>query len=76
MKKNLEFENWIADQMATGLIIMEPYGYREEEEGKYLHIFKLMLQFEDKDEKSPGLFCTLNIFPGPNTASLKNLKTE
>ncbi len=51
MKKNLEFENWIADQMAAGLIIMEPYGYREEEEGKYLHIFKLMLQYEDTSEQ-------------------------
>ena len=40
MKKNPEFENWIADQMATGMIIMEPYGYREEE-GKYLHITNL-----------------------------------
>ena len=55
MKKNLEFENWIADQMAAGLIIMEPYGYREEEEGKYLHIFKLMLQFEDTSEPFKGV---------------------
>ena len=41
--------------MATVLIMMEPYGYREEEEGKYLHIFKLMLQFEDTSEPFEGV---------------------
>ena len=54
MKKNPAFEHWIADQMSTGMIIMEPYGYREEE-GKYLHIFKLMLQFEDAAEPFEGV---------------------
>ena len=54
MEKNPAFEHWIADQMSTGMIIMEPYGYREEE-GKYLHIFKLMLQFEDAAEPFEGV---------------------
>lgn len=62
MKKNLEFENWIADQMATVLIMMEPYGYREEEEGKYLHIFKLMLQYEDTSENNPVIIYHSNLF--------------
>ena len=55
MKKNLDFENWIADQMATGMIMMEPYGYREEGEGKYLHIFRISLQFVDEPEPFEGV---------------------
>ena len=55
MKKNLEFENWIADQMTTGMIMMEPYGYREEEGGKYLHIFRISLQFVDEPEPFEGV---------------------
>ena len=55
MKKNLEFENWIADQMTTGMIMMEPYGYREEEGGKYLHIFRITLQFDNVPEPFEGV---------------------
>ena len=35
--------------------MMEPYGYREEEPGNYLHIFKINLQFEDEPEPYEGV---------------------
>ena len=55
MEKNSAFEHWIADHLMDGLIIMEPYGYREEEPGNYLHIFRLTLQFDDEPEPFEGV---------------------
>lgn len=55
MKKNLAFEQWVADQMSTGIVIMEPYGYREDGEGQYLHIFRITLQFDDVPEPFEGV---------------------
>ena len=55
MEKNSAFEHWIADHLMDGLIIMEPYGYREEEQGNYLHIFRLTLQFDDEPEPFEGV---------------------
>ena len=50
MKKNPAFEHWIADHLKDGLIIMEPFGYREEAPGIFLHIFQISLQFADEPE--------------------------
>ena len=55
MTKNLAFEHWIADHLMYSVIIMEPYGYREEEPGNYLHIFRLTLQFDDEPEPFEGV---------------------
>lgn len=55
MKKNPAFENWIADHLMDGMIMMEPFGYREEEEGKYLHIFRICLQFDDEPVPFEGV---------------------
>ena len=55
MKKNPEFEHWIADHLMASVIIMEPYGYREDEPGTYLHIFRLTLQFDDEPEPFEGV---------------------
>lgn len=55
MKKNLAFERWVADQMSTGIVIMEPYGYREDGEGQYLHIFRITLQFDNVPEPFEGV---------------------
>ena len=55
MKKNPEFERWIADHLMNGMIILEPYGYREDEPGNYLHIFRINLQFEDEPAPFEGV---------------------
>ena len=55
MKKNLAFERWVADQMSTGIVIMEPYGYREDGEGQYLHTFRITLQFDNVPEPFEGV---------------------
>ena len=55
MKKNPEFERWISDHLMDGLIIMEPYGYREDEPGNFLHIFRIRLQFADEPEPFEGV---------------------
>ena len=55
MKKNPAFENWIADHLMDGMIMMEPYGYREEEPGNYLHIFRISLQFDDEPAPFEGV---------------------
>ena len=55
MKKNPAFEHWIADHMIDGMIIMEPYGYRENEPGVFLHIFRICLQFADEPEPFEGV---------------------
>ena len=55
MKKNMAFEKWVADQLMTGMVMMEPYGYREEKPGKYLHIFRIMLKFDDVSEPFEGV---------------------
>ena len=44
MKKNPAFERWIADHLMDGMIMMEPHGYREDESGNYLHIFRINLE--------------------------------
>ena len=55
MKKNITFERWVADGLMNGLIFMEPYGYREDGEGQYLHIFRIMLQFDNVPEPFEGV---------------------
>ena len=55
MKKNPEFERWIADHLMDGMIILEPYGYREDEPGNFLHIFRISLQFDDEPEPFEGV---------------------
>ena len=55
MKKNPEFERWIANHLKDGMIILEPYGYREDEPGNYLHIFRISLQFADEPEPFEGV---------------------
>ena len=55
MKKNIAFEKWVADQLTNGMIVMEPYGYREEEPGKYLHIFRISLYFDEVPEPFEGV---------------------
>lgn len=55
MKKNPSFEHWIADHLKDGLIIMEPFGYREEAPGIILHIFQISLQFADEPEPFEGV---------------------
>ena len=55
MKKNLTFEHWIADHLMDGMIMMEPHGYREDESGNYLHIFRINLQFEDEPAPFEGV---------------------
>ena len=55
MKKNITFERWVADGLTNGLIFMEPYGYREDGEGQYLHIFRITLQFDNVPEPFEGV---------------------
>ena len=55
MKKNITFERWVADGLMNGLIFMEPYGYREDGEGQYLHIFRIKLQFDNVPEPFEGV---------------------
>ena len=55
MKKNPAFEHWIADHLMDGMIMMEPYGYREDESGNFLHIFRISLQFEDEPSPFEGV---------------------
>lgn len=55
MKKNPAFEHWIADNLMEGTIMMEPYGYREEAPGKFLHIFRISLQFDDQPVPFEGV---------------------
>ena len=55
MEKNLAFEHWIAEHLMDGMIMMEPYGYREEKPGNYLHIFRISLQFDDETEPFEGV---------------------
>ena len=55
MKKNPAFEHWIADHLMDGMIMMEPYGYREEDPGNFLHIFRISLQFEDEPAPFEGV---------------------
>ena len=55
MKKNPAFEQWVADGLTNGLIFMEPYGYREDGEGQYLHIFRITLQFDNVPEPFEGV---------------------
>lgn len=35
--------------------MMEPYGYREEAPGKFLHIFRISLQFDNEPEPFEGV---------------------
>ena len=55
MKKNPAFEHWIADHMMDGMIMMEPYGYREDGPGNFLHLFRISLQFADEPEPFEGV---------------------
>lgn len=55
MKKNPEFENWIAGHLPDSVIVMKPYGYREEEPGKFLHIFRISLKFDDVPDPFTGV---------------------
>lgn len=55
MKKAPAFEHWIADHLMDSMIMMEPYGYREDESGNYLHIFRISLQFDDEPAPFEGV---------------------
>ncbi len=68
MKKNPEFERWIADHLMDGMIILEPYGYREDEPGNYLHIFRIVLQFDDELEPFEGVAFIPIAFSGSDQA--------
>ena len=55
MKKNPAFELWVADGLTNGLIFMEPYGYKEDGDCQYLHIFRNTLQFYNVPEPFEGV---------------------
>ena len=56
--KELTPEEAAAKTAEGYLVIVDPYDfvvYREEEEGKYLHIFRIMLQFDNVPEPFEGV---------------------
>ena len=67
MSKNVEFEKWVADRMNTGIIVMEPYGYRKMETGEYLQIFKISLTFDDVEDPFEGVAFIPISYPGNET---------